>query len=72
VLESPALEQLHGDKRPALEFSNIVNRADIRMVESGGSARFATELLNRLEIVRNVVRPEFERNISAKARVFGL
>jgi len=35
VLQRAAFEQLHGDKRPALEFADIVNRADIRMIESG-------------------------------------
>src|SRR5271155_3151078 len=35
VLESPTLEQFHGDKWPAFKFSNIVNRADVGMVERG-------------------------------------
>ena len=71
VLESLALEQLHGDKRTAFEFSNIVNRADVRMIERGCSARFAAESLDRLRILGNVVGKEFQRNVSAEARVLG-
>ena len=51
VLERPALEQLHGDKRSALEFPNIVNGANVWMIERGGSARFAAESLYGLRIV---------------------
>ena len=71
MLERPPLEELHGDKRPALEFADIVNRTDIGVVESGRGARFAAKPLVSLGIVRNVVRQEFQRNTAAEARVFG-
>ncbi len=33
VLESLAFEQLHGDERAAFEFADIVNRADVGMIQ---------------------------------------
>src|SRR5882762_6528596 len=71
VLECLAFEQLHSDKRPTFEFSNIVNRADVRMIEQGGGARFAAESLDRLRVLGNIVRQEFQRNAAAEARVPG-
>ena len=71
VLESLALEQHHGDKRAAFEFSHIVNGADVGMIERGGSSSFAAKSLDGLRVLRNVVGEEFQRNIAAQARVFG-
>src|SRR5216683_76009 len=71
VLESLALEQLHGDKRTAFELTNIVNCANVRMIEQGCGARFAPESLDRLSVLGNVVGKEFQCNIPAKARVPG-
>src|SRR6266851_8592827 len=71
VLESMALKQFHGNKRTAFELTNIVNCADVRMIEQGCSARFAPESLDRLSVLGNVVGKEFQCNIPAKARVPG-
>src|SRR5271170_7703240 len=43
VFERSPLQELHSDKRPTFEFTNIVNSADIGMIECGRSARFAAE-----------------------------
>ena len=72
VLQRLALQQLHGDERAAFEFSNIVNGADVGMIERGCSARLAAEPFDRLRIVGNVVRKEFQRDAPAEARVLGL
>ena len=71
LLERLALEQFHGDKWSAFEFSNIVNRADVRMVESRCGSRFAPKSLNGLGILRNVVGKELESNITAQSSVLG-
>ena len=71
MLESLALEQLHGDKRSAFKFSNIVNRADVGVIERGCGACFPAESLDRLRVQRNVIRKEFQSNIAAQARVRG-
>ncbi len=70
VLQRLALEQLHSDKRPFFEFSNIVNGANVGVIERGCSARFAAESLDRLRIMGDIVGKEFQRDVAAKPRVF--
>ena len=52
-------------------FTDLVNRADIRMVKSGSRSCFTTEALERLRVLHNVIRKEFERNESSKIGVLG-
>src|SRR5690242_6457575 len=35
VLQSQAIQKLHGDERQVFAFPNLVNRADIRVIERG-------------------------------------
>ena len=72
VLESASLKQLHGDKRTAFEFSNVVDGADVRVIQRRRSARFAPKSLDRLRVLRNIVGKEFQRHVPAKPRVLGL
>ena len=72
VLQRLALEQFHGDKRAAFELADVVNRADIRMIQRRCGARFAAESFDGLSVVRNVVGKKFQRNVAAEARVLGL
>src|SRR5262249_14243965 len=39
LLESLSFEQLHRDEVPALMFADVVNRADVRMIQRGRCAR---------------------------------
>src|SRR6185437_1489574 len=71
MLERLTLEQFHGDKRPAFELTYVIDGADVRMIERGRGARFASESFDRLGIVRDIVGEEFQRNVSAEARVLG-
>jgi len=43
VLQRDAVEKLHGDEKAASFFANVVNGADIGMVERGRRTRFAQE-----------------------------
>ena len=36
VLERPSCQELHGDERAAFELADIVNRANVGMVQSRG------------------------------------
>jgi hypothetical protein len=65
-----ALKQLHGDKRPPFEFSDIVNGADAGMVQRGCCARFTPESLDGLRVLGYVFGEEFQGHISAQPRVF--
>ena len=51
-LECLAFEQLHGDKRAAFKFLDVINSADVRMVQRGRGARLAAEAFNGLRILR--------------------
>ena len=66
MLQRLPLEQLHGDERAAFEFADIINRANIRMIQRRGGARLAAESLDGLRVLRNVVRKEFQRHIAAE------
>jgi hypothetical protein len=59
-------------KRAALKFSNIVNGADVGVIERGCGARFAAKSFDGLRVLRNIVRKEFQRHVPAKTRVLGL
>src|SRR5271168_35302 len=50
MLESFALEQLHGDERLAVVLTDLVNRADVRVIQSGSSTSLALKSLERLFI----------------------
>ena len=66
------LEQLHHDERPALVLVDVVDGADVRMVQRRRRAGFAAEALERLAILRRRVRQELEGDETAEPQVFGL
>jgi hypothetical protein len=59
VREHLSLQQLHGDEVAAFSFVNLVNRADIRMVERGRSEGLPMETLGGARIVLQVLRQKF-------------
>src|ERR1700684_3896634 len=56
MLQSLAIQKLHGDKLLVAFTANFVNGADVGMIESGGSLRFALETRQRLRIAGYVAR----------------
>src|SRR5207302_3347988 len=66
VLERHAIEILHRNEAFTLVLANFVDCADIGMVQSGSGASFAAEAFERLSILGNVVRQEFECDEAAK------
>ena len=72
MLERLALHQLHRKEGAAIVLADFVNRADVGMIQGRGSAGFALEALECLTIVGDVVRQEFQRDVTAKALVLGL
>src|SRR5438067_1402363 len=70
LLERPALEKLHHNKVPSLPLANVMDGADIRVIQRGSRASFALEALQmRAEIGRASCR-EFNRDIAVKTNVF--
>jgi hypothetical protein len=71
-LQGLSIEKFHDDKRPAVVLSDVVNRADLRMVECRCGASFDTESLERLRILRPLLRQELHGDGPAQPDVFGL
>src|SRR4029077_2354111 len=51
VLEGGPLKALHGNKGAALMFADVINRADIGMIECGGGLCFAAKAAKCLRIL---------------------
>src|SRR3984885_2141543 len=72
VFKGLTLQQLHRYEWAAFIFSNVVNRADVGVIERRRSPRFTAESLDRLGVLGNVIWKEFQRDIATQARVLGL
>ena len=59
MFESLALQQLHGDKGLAFILIHIVNGADVRVIQTGGSLGLALETRQRLGVSGDGFRQEF-------------
>src|SRR5579859_3202202 len=71
VLQGDAVEELHGDERTAVFFTNVIDRANVGMIERGSRLCLALESRERLRVTSHIVRQEFQGNKSLQASVFG-
>ena len=69
VFEGCAVEELHGDEGLALFLADVVNRADVGMVESGRGLGFALKAGQSLRIVRDLFGEKFEGDETMEACV---
>ena len=67
-----ALEKFHGDVRLLVTLADLVNRANVGVVESGSGSRFPSESLQGLGVLRQLIGQEFQRDEAAKLGVLGL
>ena len=72
VLQCFAIYEFHGDERAATLFGDLINRADITVVQRGSRARLAAETLQRRAVVGETIRQELKCYKSAEQGVFGL
>ncbi len=72
MLEGLAFEQLHGDEGLVSVLANLVDGADVGVVEGGGGAGFAQETFERLTVAGEVLGQELESDEAAELGVFGL
>src|SRR2546425_2966616 len=72
MLERLSLQELHDDEGLAWLLLDLMNHADVGMVECGGGSGFALESLERRLIARHLFRQEFEGHQPAELCVFGL
>src|SRR5271157_685767 len=56
VLERGAVEELHDEEGAALFLADVVNRADIGMIERRCRLGLAAKTLQRLAVLRQIVR----------------
>ncbi len=62
MLQRLAFEHLHDDERPSLVLVNVMNRANMWMVQRRSCARLLLELFDRLKVMRNLFRKKLERD----------
>jgi hypothetical protein len=72
MLEGLPFKQLHGDERALFGFADVVDRADMRVVQGRGCTRLSLETLQRHRISLGVLGKELKRNAAAEPGVFGL
>ena len=60
VLQGQAVQILHGDEGLAILFANVVNGADVGMVERGSRLGLAPKALQRLAVLGHVFGKEFQ------------
>ena len=71
LLEGFTLEQFHHQKKSSLVFLNLVNGADVGVIQRGSGTCFAAEALQRLRVLVEFFREKFERHTAAKLEIFG-
>ena len=72
VLQCFAVHELHGDERTPAFLGDLIDRADIGMVQRRSSTRLAPEALQRSAVVGEVIGEELERYRPVKQRIFCL
>src|SRR5579864_8120261 len=72
VLQGQPFQILHDDERLTILLSDLMDRADVGMVESGSGSRLVAKPFECLRVLRHVVRQEFQRNEATKLRILSL
>ncbi len=71
VPQGLALEQLHRDEGLALVLVDVVDRADVGVLERGGGPRLALQPLERLRVPAELLRQELQRHAAAELQILG-
>ena len=71
LLDRPPLEPLHRDERLPLVLAELVDRADVRVLQRRGEARFAFEPRQPLGRGDRVGAQQLDRDFAAEPHVFG-
>src|SRR6202022_4406942 len=72
MLESRAVQIFHGDEGAASLLADVVNNADVGMVESGRSLGFTLKAGQSMRVSRDFIWQKLERNETVQPRIFGL
>ena len=71
MLEGCALQILHGDESFAVLLANVVDGADVGMVQGGSGLRLALKTAEGLRIFGNVFGKKLQSDEAMQPRVFG-
>ena len=71
VLQGHAVQVFHGDECLAIFFANVVNSADVGMVQRRSCLRLTLKAAERLGILGHFIGQELERDKTMQPRVFG-
>ena len=69
VLQRSAFQALHDDVEPVLILADVVNGADVGMVQRGCGAGFTLKALAGLGILRQIFRKKLERYTAAETLI---
>ena len=72
VLEGRAVEEFHDEESAAGVLADVVDGADVGVVQGRCGLGFAAETLERLAVLRKVLGQKLQGDEAAKAGVFGL
>jgi hypothetical protein len=72
LLQRCAFQMLHGDEGSAVLLAEIVDGADVGMIESGSGFCFALKTRESLGILGDGRGKELQRDVAAETRVFCL
>src|SRR4029077_2004626 len=72
VPERLPLQQFHGDEAASVGLVNLVDSADVRVVQRGRSLGLPLETAEGLMIVCEFVRKKLQSDVTTKLKVFGL
>jgi hypothetical protein len=72
VLQRHTIEELHHDKRASVLLANIVNCANVGMVQRRRRLRFTPKTAQGLRIFGDFVGQELQRHEAIQSRVLGL
>src|SRR5450759_2129671 len=72
MLQRHSIEELHGDERATVLLVNVVDGADVGMVQRRGGASFPPQALQRMPVVSQIVGKKLEGDETAETCVLGL
>jgi hypothetical protein len=72
VFQRRAVQKLHDDEGAAAFFADVVDRADVGVIQSRGGFGFAAKALESGTVLGEIFRKKFEGNKAAETRVFSL
>ncbi len=71
VFQRLAFQIFHGDEGGAILLADIMDRADVGMIQGRGGLRFALKARQRLRVLGNLIGQKFQRHEAVETGVFG-